>query len=584
MLSCQFETSLNIHGSGKSYYFKNPVKVLELKNPVKAAEFFAALETLSKKYYAAGFISYELGYILENCFGKMPRVSFPLALFGIYKKAEIRDVPKIIRGGKSDYRIKNLKLNISKDEYLLSVRKIKKHIRAGDIYQADYTMKYKFGFEGSARAFYEELKKKQKAPYTAYLDFGSTKILSLSPELFFSKKGRNISVTPMKGTAARGVDNESDRAQAEFLFRDEKNRSENLMITDLMRNDLGRIALPGTVRVKKMFEVEKYDTLFQMTSTVNAGLRRGLSFYDIIKNIFPSGSVTGAPKIRSMEILRKLEAEKRNVYTGAVGFLSPAGKAEFNVPIRTVLLRGARGEMGVGSGIVYDSSPAQEYDECLLKADFLTKERKEFRLIETLLFDANLKNLPAHLFRLRQSAAYFGFYFDAKKIRAVLSRKTRGLSRGRCKIRVLLSANGNLLVSAEKTLYTPGLLQLMFSAKKVDSSNRFLYHKTTERTLFDTELIKARKKGFFDAVFVNEKGLVTEGAVTNIYAEKKGFIYTPSASCGLLKGTIRKKLLASGKVKEKKLYPADLKNADALYVSNAVIGFRKAAQMSNVKT
>jgi len=311
MKNCRFETLLNTGGNGKSYYFKNPFKVIELKNPREAAGFFAALEEYSKKYYAAGFISYEFGYSLENCFGKLSRAGFPLALFGIYKKAEIRDVPEVIRGGKKDYKIKNLKLNISKKAYLASVRKIKKHIRAGDIYQADYTMKYKFGFEGSASSFYEELKKKQKAPYAAYLDFGNTKILSLSPELFFSKKGRNITVRPMKGTADRGVDCEADRSRADFLFNDEKNRSENLMITDLLRNDLGRIACPGTVRVKKMFEVEKYDTLFQMTSIITAKIRPGLFFYDIIKNIFPSGSVTGAPKIRSMEILRKLETEKR---------------------------------------------------------------------------------------------------------------------------------------------------------------------------------------------------------------------------------------------------------------------------------
>ncbi|MCD6312072.1 MAG: aminodeoxychorismate synthase component I, partial [Elusimicrobia bacterium] len=578
---------------GKSYYFKNPVKVLELKNPSKVSEFFALLEEYSKKYYAAGFMSYELGYVFENCFGVMPRGAlfrrggkrfFPLALFGIYEKPGIRDVPKIIRGGKKDYRIKKLKLNVSKKEYLLSVRKIKRHIRAGDIYQADYTMKYKFGFEGNAADFYEELKKKQKAPYAAYLDFGDTKIISLSPELFFSKKGRKITVRPMKGTARRGFDNGSDRERADFLFNDEKNRSENLMIIDLMRNDLGRIALPGTVSVKKMFEVEKYDTLFQMTSTVKSVLRRKLSFYDIIKNIFPSGSVTGAPKIRSMEILRKLEAEPRNVYTGAVGFLSPGGKAVFNVPIRTVLLRGGRGEMGVGSGIVYDSGPSEEYDECVLKADFLTKERKEFCLIETLLFDNKFKNISAHLSRLRQSAAYFGFKFDAKKIKAALSRKTRGLSRGRWKIRVLLSENGNLSLGAERAPEISGALKLMFSSKKVDSSDRFLYHKTTERRLFDTELVRARKKVFFDIVFVNEKGLVTEGAVTNIYAEKRGVIYTPPVSCGLLRGTIRRRLLARGKIKEKNLYPRDLRTADAIYVSNAVIGFRKAVMMSNVKT
>ncbi|MEA2081752.1 MAG: aminodeoxychorismate synthase component I [Elusimicrobiota bacterium] len=583
MTHSRFETLSNTGGTGKSYYFKNPVRVIELKSPALSDSFFGEVEKLSEKYYVAGFISYEFGYALENCFGGMPRAGFPLALFAVYKKAEIRDVDPIRLYGKKEFRIKNLKLNVSKREYLSSVRKIKKLIRAGDIYQADYTMKYKFGFEGSAQGFYEDLREKQKTPYAAYLDFGGIKIISLSPELFFSKKGRNITVKPMKGTARRGVDDESDRAQAEFLFNDEKNRSENLMITDLLRNDLGRIAVPGTVMVKKLFEVEKYGTLFQMTSTVNAGIRGGVSFYDIIRNIFPSGSVTGAPKIRSMEILRELETEKRNVYTGAVGFLAPGGKAVFNVPIRTVLLRGGSGEMGVGSGVVYDSKPLEEYAECVLKADFLTKERKNFCLIESLLFDGKLKNLSAHLDRMRRSAAYFGFYFNDKKIRGVLSGKICKLPHGRRKIRVLLSENGNVSVTAGRA-FAPRALKLLFCGRKVDSSNRFLYHKTTERALFDTELAAARKKGFFDLVFVNEKGLVTEGAVTNVYVEKKGCIYTPPASCGLLKGTIRQKLLADGKAREKNLCPGDLKNADAVYVSNAVVGFRKALLVSHVKT
>ncbi|MBA3053052.1 MAG: aminodeoxychorismate synthase component I [Candidatus Omnitrophica bacterium] len=582
MISCRFETLLPGGGEGKSYYFRDPESVLELKDPSKAEDFFKFLEKLAEKYYVAGFISYELGYALEKCFGKMKSSSFPLALFGVYKKARIRDVLSPSAGG--NYRIKNLKLNISKDDYLSSVKKIKKHICAGDIYQADYTLKYKFSFEGDASYFYEDLKRKQRAPYAAHLDFGSIKILSLSPELFFSKNGRSIRVKPMKGTARRGVDNESDSSQADFLFRDEKNRSENLMITDLLRNDLGRIACAGTVKTEKMFKVEKYDTLFQMTSSVKARIRSGVDFYGIIKNIFPSGSVTGAPKIRSMEILRDIEAEKRNVYTGAVGFLSPGGRADFNVPIRTVLLRGARGEMGVGSGIVYDSKPGEEYAECVLKAKFLTDGHKEFCLIETMLFDDELKNLPAHLSRLRSSAGYFGFCFDERKIRSALSRKTRTLSRGRWKIRALLAADGNLSLSSSKAVEAAGALKLAFSSKTVDSSDRFLYHKTSQRALFDAELEKSREKGFFDAVFVNEKGLLTQGAVTNIYAEKRGVIYTPPVSCGLLKGTIRQSLLTLGKVREKNMTPADLRKADAVYVSNAVIGFRKAQLLSNVKT
>ncbi|PIY17670.1 MAG: aminodeoxychorismate synthase, component I [Elusimicrobia bacterium CG_4_10_14_3_um_filter_49_12_50_7] len=573
MTDCLFETLLPGSGAGRAYYFREPAGVYALKDPSKAEDFFKSLEKLAEKYYVAGFISYELGYALEKCFGKTKPSSFPLALFGVYKKVRTKEV---FRPAAGNYRIKNLRLNISKAEYLSSVKKIKRHIRAGDIYQADYTLKYKFSFTGDARVFYEDLKKKQRAPYAAYMKFGEMKILSLSPELFFSKRGRDISVKPMKGTLRRGFDEESDRRQADFLFRDEKNRSENLMITDLMRNDLGRIASPGTVKTEKMFHVEKYDTLFQMTSTVKAKIRRGVDFYGIIRNIFPSGSVTGAPKILSMEILRGLESEKRNVYTGAAGFLAPGGRADFNVPIRTVLIRGAKAEMGVGSGIVYDSKPGEEYAECVLKAEFLKGVYQEFRLIETMLFDGELKNLRAHLSRLRSSAAYFDFSFDERKIRAALARKTRALPAGRWKVRALLAGDGALSVSVRRASEIPEVPKLVFSPKRVDSSDRFLYHKTTRRALFDAELERVRKKGFFDAVFVNEKGFVTEGAVTNIYAEKKGVIYTPPVSCGLMRGTVRSWLLSRGKVKEKNMTPDYLKKADAVYVSNALIGLHRA--------
>jgi len=313
-----------------------------------------------------------------------------------------------------------------------------------------------------------------------------------------------------------------------------------------------------------------------MTSTVKAKIRRGVDFYGIIRNIFPSGSVTGAPKIRSMELLRGLESEKRNVYTGAAGFLAPGGRADFNVPIRTVLIRGAKAEMGVGSGIVYDSKPGEEYAECVLKAEFLKGVYQEFRLIETMLFDGELKNLRAHLSRLRSSAAYFDFSFDERKIRAALARKTRALPAGRWKVRALLAGDGALSVSVRRASEIPEVPKLVFSPKRVDSSDRFLYHKTTRRALFDAELERVRKKGFFDAVFVNEKGFVTEGAVTNIYAEKKGVIYTPPVSCGLMRGTVRSWLLSRGKVKEKNMTPDYLKKADAVYVSNALIGLHRA--------
>ncbi|MBD3271672.1 MAG: aminodeoxychorismate synthase component I, partial [Elusimicrobia bacterium] len=411
-----FETGRVDSHEFSSYYFVNPVGRLVLTHPSETDTFFSQLEHYTKKYYAAGFFSYELGYLLDDAFTAPHHSSFPYALFYLYDKPLVCDArgtdTRITICGKDEkkhtYAINDVRPSVSAEQYASDINTIKNHIKEGDIYQANYTFKYKFSFSGSSWALYQALKQKQNVSYHAYAQCGHYTLISLSPELFFSKQGSHIMVRPMKGTMKRGRTPIEDACQEHYLVNDEKNRSENAMIVDLMRNDLGRISVPGSVKVTGMMNIEKFDTLFQMTSRIESTLRHNLSIRELVSSMFPSGSVTGAPKIRSMEIIRKLEHENRGIYTGAIGFFEPNGRAKFNVAIRTVLIQGTKGEMGVGGGIVYDSRVDSEYAEAQLKARFFTEPGlSTFALIETIFYDQKYRNLHYHLDRMKASAEYF---------------------------------------------------------------------------------------------------------------------------------------------------------------------------------
>ncbi len=577
-----FETCKTDQKNFRSHYFINPKNILVLADRDNMEGYFKKLENLSQKYYLAGFFSYELGYFLEDLFDCQNDNNFPLAVFGVYDKPAIYNhlKDKWEAGNfryppKRDFKVENLKLNMSRPEYVKKILEIKEHIKAGDIYQANYTAKYKFDFSGDPLSFYRDLKLKQEAGYNVFMNWNKFHILSISPELFFKKNKNILTVKPMKGTVKRGKNIKGDKKNKKFLKNDPKNRAENVMIVDLMRNDMGRVSEPGTVKVKKLYEVEKFKTLFQMTSTVKSRLEKCTEIYDILKALFPSGSVTGAPKIKSMQILSRLEKEKRHIYCGAMGFFGPGGQAKFNVPIRTMLLEDKKGEMGVGGGIVYDSKPEQEYRECKTKARFLTGGCKNnFKLIETLLYDGKLKDVNAHMRRLKNSAEYFGFNFNKNKIVGDIGKTVEKLKPEKYKVRVLVGGTGSVntkhIPVKDRKKYT-----VKFANKRTDPDNIYLYHKTTNRDLYEKELKKARGAGFYDVIFCNKRGEITEGAITNIYLEKDGTKYTPPLKSGLLNGTVREKLLKQGKVKEKTLYPEELKDAGSVFISNSVIGLKR---------
>lgn len=576
----------------QSYLFLKPIDLIICWDFEQVASAFAAIEEHAKRHYLAGFFSYELGYFFENKLQRRGHPYLPLFWLGVFDTVCIFDhvtnrfkccPANLLSPDSGDrpepsYEISDLNLDIPAAEYERNIEKIKRYIEAGDTYQVNFTTKYKFDFSGYPYSLYSDLKKKQEVAYNAFIKMGETTIISISPELFFRKKGNQILTRPMKGTWARGRTYAEDQIQAQKFASDEKNRSENLMIVDLMRNDLGRMSNTGSVKVHDLFAVEKYRTLFQMTSTIASELKDGMTYFELFQSIFPSGSVTGAPKIRTMQIIQELEENRRGVYTGAVGFISPHGEAIFNVPIRTLTLRNGQGEMGVGSGIVYDSIAEEEFAECQLKANFLIEDYRKFSLIESILWDEEFRRLPLHMKRLHDSAQYFDFHYDEKQIRSVLENMARNFQTGaKYKARLLLHKDRACEMSfTEITQKAKDTTRVVVSDVHTSPQDIFLFHKTTLREVYEHEHQKYSVAGFFDVIFTNTDGQITESAISNIFIQKEGNFYTPPVECGLLNGVYRQEFLAEhSNAFEKILYPDDLRSADAIYLTNAIRGMIK---------
>ena len=585
----------NSSGRGApSLLFTEPTEIVSAVTPEEVPAALARLEAgTTAGLYAAGFFAYELGYVLE------PKIrdllpegrNVPLLWFGLYRaprEMSEREVDHWLsthtRSG--SYQFTSVACAWDGAEYEQRFSAVQDKIRAGDIYQLNLTFKARFRLEGSPLTFYRDMRQRQRVAYAGIVDTGEVTVLSASPELFIEKHGRVVSTRPMKGTAPRAGTPEADADQRRVLSSDVKQRAENLMIVDLMRNDLGRIAEVGSVSVTDLFTVETYRTLHQLTSGVKATLKEEVGLADLVRAIFPPGSVIGAPKIRAMELIRDYETEPRGVYCGAIGHISPKGEALFNVAIRTpVIFRDGRGEMGIGSGVVYDSVGAKEYAECLLKMKFLTDPPKSFELIETLLHDAGSGYwlLERHLKRLEASAAYFGYAFDESAVRVALTDAVKGRAGERLRVRLLLAEDGKLTVTvAEQPAQKPGaVMRYVISETRLDSTNAFLFHKTTRRELYDREWQHYADTMKADEVlYLNERGELAEGSRTNIFVERDGKLVTPPLSSGLLPGVLRSELLASGKAVEATLTPDDLEGSNVVYVGNSVRGLVRAEPLA----
>lgn len=580
----------------RSYLFLNPTRILKVETLDEVPRLFQLIEECLKEgLYVAGFMSYECGYHFEPRAAVHPHApsQLPLAWFGVYEQPFIFDhgtgsfepdrpqppqAPPAPAQCKTDsLSASRFRLAITQDEYCAKVETIKKYLAAGDTYQVNLTTRASFGYSGLPAALFSSLRSQQKVPYAAMIHAGDRHVLSFSPELFFRLKDGRITTRPMKGTAPRGRDAAQDAEIRNWLRDDPKNRSENVMIVDMVRNDLGRIARPGSVRVDKLFAVETYETLFQMTSTVSGILRAGTTLYDLFRAIFPSGSVTGAPKCRTMQIIQETEDAPRGVYTGAIGYFSPSRDAVFSVPIRTIVLAGAAGEIGVGSGIVSDSLPHQEYQECLLKMQFLTGSRPAFRLLESLRWDGEYHFLRQHLERLRSSAKYFDFPLNEPEVASALENYQKHLRAGQAyKVRLLVDPAGQIEVNHAPLGPTPESETVMLSTVQTSLQDRFLYHKTTCRGLYEHWHAEARRRGHAEVLFTNEKGELTEGANNNIFVEVAGSLFTPPVECGLLPGVYRRDLLErEPRASERILTLRDLQTASAIYLCNSVRGLRK---------
>jgi para-aminobenzoate synthetase/4-amino-4-deoxychorismate lyase len=532
--------------------------------------------------YAAGFVTYEAAAAFGLPVGEQAEDGLPLVCFGLFSQDSVDSERTLAPVGA--YRTGEWQPSIDQAAYADAVRRIRQLIEAGETYQINYTFRLTTEFSGDPLALLRDLDAAQDGPWGAYVDDGRHAICSASPELFFRLEGDRLECRPMKGTMARGLWAAADRAQAARLRASEKNRAENVMVVDMVRNDLGRIARTGTVEVTSLFEVERYPLQWQMTSSVRARASAGLP--EVFASLFPSGSVTGPPKHRSISIIRELESRARGIYTGAIGYLSPRGRGHFNVAIRTIAIDRQRGEaeFGVGSGIVWDSVERDEYEECRLKASILLKPppfsyaagpHPDFQLLETIGWTqaGGFALLPRHLDRLRESAACFGFECDVDEVGRLLANAVTDLA-GPSKVRVLVSRDGAIVCEGIDLAAPASPLRLALAVEAVDPQNVFLYHKTTRRTVHERA---KQSRPDADAVLLwNVHGEVTEATEANVVLELDGEKVTPPIECGLLAGTLRAELLEQNAVTERRVRVADLDRATGLWLINSVRGWLPA--------
>jgi para-aminobenzoate synthetase/4-amino-4-deoxychorismate lyase len=578
--------------AGGTLLFERPERVIAVHHPSEVeAGLDAVSEGLARGLHAAGFFAYELGYCLEpKLHGLLPEDRRqPLIWIGLFREpvrftdAETRGWLDA-NGALERSTISDLQLSWTREQYRTAFGEVQDYIAAGDVYQINLTLKYRFAFTGHPVALYAALRRKQRVEYGALIGAGDFHVLSLSPELFFRREGKHVTSRPMKGTAPRGRTPREDARLKTWLTVDEKQRAENLMIVDLLRNDLGRIAKIGSVEVTDLFTVETYRTVHQMTSGITAELRADMGLKDMLRALFPCGSVTGAPKVRAMEIIRELEAYPRGVYTGAIGHIAPNGDSQFNVAIRTLLIdAGGTGEMGIGSGVVSDSKVDAEFEECLLKAQFLTKADAPFELIETIRWQRGIgfHLLERHLVRLQSSATHFGYPFERGKVLAALSAEVEKLDGDVHMVRLLLAEDGAITVTSTR-IELPSkdtVWRFAISDSRVDEKDALFFHKTTRRQFYDQEMERQKAlTGCDEVVFLNKKGELTEGTRTNLFIELDGRLFTPALPCGLLPGTLREELidLPRAAASEAILTPADLTRADRIYLGNSVRGLIRA--------
>ncbi len=578
-------------GAADAHLFENPREVFVARHPHEVPETLArAEESRAHGGILAGYIAYEAGLALEPRLAALAEArsgaAGPLVWLGLFDAEQViqaADVPAwLAEQARGEASLGPLDPQVSFGGYARAFARLQEAIRAGDIYQANLTFPLAGSYRGCELALYRQLRPAAKSGYGGVVFDGSEWLLSLSPELFVSRRDRELKVKPMKGTRPRSRDTDEDRALAEELAGSDKDRAENLMIVDLMRNDLSRVAEPGSVRVDSPFAVESYPTVHQMVTTVHATLPEGASTADLVRAIFPCGSITGAPKIRAMELIAEVERDARGPYCGAIGRIGPGHDAALNVAIRTLRLtpvENGRGKavLGVGSAIVADSEVEAEWRECLLKGGFARASSPAltapaFDLFETMRFepDSGIALLDLHLERIGASAAELGFAFDRHAARNQIQALCFELERP-SRVRLLAGRGGGIALEAgdlPPPLPEPALCIAL--PLPVDPGDWRLRHKTSDRGFYADALAVAHGEGAAEALFVRGDGLLTEGSFTNLFVERDGILLTPPASLGLLPGVRRRALIERGRAREAELRLDDL--AGGFLIGNALRG------------
>lgn len=558
--------------------YSDPVDVIQTNDISEVYQAFAEVEKSvnSSGLYAVGYISYEAAPAFDSAFSVKQSNKLPLVWFSLHEKvADIKD----LLPATGIYSAGAWEPDIRECDYHNSIKRIKRYIEAGDTYQSNYTFRLKTPFKGDAYAFFNDLRRTQNGRNCAFLDIGDYSICSASPELFFAINGKSLKSCPMKGTAARGLTWAQDIKAIDDLSRSEKNRAENVMIVDMIRNDLGRVAEPGSVYVQSSFDVERYPTVLQMTSTVRA--KSSAAICDIMRAMFPCSSITGAPKVRTMEIIKELESSPRGIYTGAIGCIAPDRKALFNVAIRTAVIdkRRATAEYGVGGGIVWDSLGTNEYEECIQKAKVLTVRDPDFELLETMRWTRNdgYFLLEQHIERIVNSAEYFSIELREEDLAIALAASAKAMKGDANRVRLLVDKKGQIQIDVTEIDAEDAVkvFKIGIARNPVDSKNKFLYHKTTNRGIY--KWAKDSCPDCDDVILFNERGEVTETTIANIVAVIGERKITPPVESGLLPGTLRAKLIETGEIEEGVLTLRDLKSADKLFLINSVRGWLMAS-------
>ena len=561
------KTVIDFKELGVRQIFTDAIKELKTKDIKEVKPLLDELEAYQNEgYYAVGYVSYEAAPAFETKFQVIdgPLMSEYLLYFTVHETVQTEPIPLTydpITLPKSWQEL------TTAEEYKAAIEHIHHHIRQGDTYQVNYTVQLQQNLTADPFAIYNRLVVEQNAHYNAFIQHDDVSIISISPELFFKKDGDKLTTRPMKGTTNRGLTSETDLAQARWLAQDQKNRSENMMIVDLLRNDMNRISKIGSEDVKSLCQVEQYSTVWQMTSTIETQLLTNRSLCDVFQALFPCGSITGAPKIATMEIIKKVEKQPRGVYCGAIGILVPQGPSIFNVAIRTLQMEETKAIYGVGGGITWDSNWESEYEETKQKAAVLYRQNPKFDLISTgRIHQGKLLFLEEHIKRLQESSRYFDYPFNAEKAHYQVEALCQSLDLNTdYRLKMSLAKDGELKFEhSQLTNLSDDFCQARLVEQRHPLDRPYTFFKTSYRPHLNIEP--------HEQIYYNHEGQLLETSIGNIVLKIEDQLYTPPVHLGLLNGIYRQSLIAENKLKEKVLTVKDLKQAQAIYGCNAVRG------------